>query len=150
MKGATQRQTDRAYKKPRVTFIEGTPPSDVQTMPTPGITSGVKVDPGAGDFVCFLGKNKRISGYGILAKKLPEIAMCETYIVPSSDPSETAGTLLIMDRKELHVAWLRLNNQDPSSPFTAQLPREALQTIYALQISNPHRLEDNIKKLEKE
>jgi hypothetical protein len=55
-----------------------------------------------------------------------------------------------MDRKELHVAWLRLNDQDPSSPFTAELPREVLKTIYALQIADPCRLVENIIKLEKE
>jgi hypothetical protein len=150
MNGATRRKADGPFKKSRNTMIEGTPPSEIQTMAIPSITSGIKVCPGAGDFVCFLGKNKKISGYGILAKNLPAIATCGTYVVPSSDPKELAGTLLVMDRKELHVAWLRLNNQDPSSPFTAELPKELLKTIYARQMANPRLLAESIIKLENE
>jgi hypothetical protein len=117
-------------------------------MASPGLKVNVKVEPAAGDFVCFLGKNKQISSYGVLAQKLTAIATCGTYVVPSSDPTEIDGTLQIIGRQELHVAWLRLNNQDPSSPYTAQLPRETLETIYALRISNPRRLQDEITKLE--
>jgi hypothetical protein len=105
----------------------------------------MKVEPAAGDFVCFLNNNKRNTTYGILASNMPAISVCGTYLVTSTDTNEPAGKLITVARKELHVAWLRMNNQDTTSTYKDKLPREALQTLYDMHMTQPLGLKDAVE-----
>jgi hypothetical protein len=112
--------------------------------------TSMKVEPAAGDFVCFLEKNKIDTTYGILVNNLPTIAICGTYLMTCTDRNEPSGKLVTVSRKALHVAWLRMNNHDETSPYKKKLPRAALESLYAMHMENPPLLYDAVAIFEEE
>jgi hypothetical protein len=82
--------------------------------------------------------------YGMLVNNLPAIAICETYLTTSTDRNEPSGKLVTVSRKELHVAWLRMNNRDETSPYKQKLPRAELESLYAMHMENPLLLYDAV------
>jgi hypothetical protein len=97
-----------------------------------------------GDFVCFLGPNKKIRDYGVLAKDLTPIDVHGTYI--SYDPGSLTSheALQTVVRKDLHEAWLRCNNLDETSTYKKMVPLEELQTVYSLHMSDTTTFAKNI------
>jgi hypothetical protein len=110
-------------------------------------TAGLKVQPKMGDFVCFLGPNKKIRNYGVLAKDLTPIDVHGTYI--SYDPEDLVKhtsheAFATVVRKDLHEAWLRCNNLDETSTYKKLVPIEELQTMWSLHLSDSTTLTKNI------
>jgi hypothetical protein len=60
------------------------------------------------------------------------------------------GLLQTRARTDLHVAWLRMNNQDPSNYFKKDLPEEDLQVMYAQHLSNPEKFKEDLFKSKQE
>ncbi len=100
-----------------------------------------------GDFVCFLGPNKKIRNYGVLAKDLTPMDVHGTYI--SYDPEDLVKhtsheAFATVVRKDLHEAWLRCNNLDETSTYKKLVPIEELQTMWSLHLSETTTLTKNI------
>ncbi len=83
-------------------------------------------------------------------KDLPAIALCGTYLVTSTDANERTGKLVVVDRNELHLAWLRMNNLDETSPYKTKLPRETLEALYNMHMENPLQLSATVAIFEEE
>ena len=100
--------------------------------------------PAAGDLICFRETAKQRRAYGIMALPLLPIDTHGTYIMHGAGDLAAAGLLQTIGRTYLHVAWLRLNNHDPSNHFSKDCPEEELQIMYATHISNPEKFKQDI------
>jgi hypothetical protein len=89
-----------------------------------------KMQPKAGQYVCFLAKNKKAREYGVLVRDLRTIDTFGTCIMHSSNNVGVAATLQTFPAKDLHVAWLRFNNLDNSSADKKAMPRNGLRNMY--------------------
>jgi hypothetical protein len=77
-------------------------------------------------------------------------ALCGTYLATSTEANERNGKLVVVDRNELHLAWLRINNLDETSPYKKTLPRETLQALYNMHMENPQQLSATVAIFEEE
>ena len=84
----------------------------------------LKQEPAAGDFVCFRETGKQRRAYGIMAVDMSPIDRSGTWIMHGEGRLGFAGLIQTILRSDLHVAWVRLNNQDPSNYFLKDLPEE--------------------------
>ena len=100
--------------------------------------------PAAGDFICFRETAKQRRAYGIMALPLLPIETSGTYIMHGAGDLAAGGLLQTIARTDLHVAWLRLNNHDPSNHYSKDCPEEELQIMYATHLSNPVKFKEDI------
>jgi hypothetical protein len=110
----------------------------------------LKQHPAAGDYVCFRENGKQRRAYGIMVEAMSPIDSSATWIMHGAGNLAVAGLLQTIVRTDLHVAWLRLNNQDPSNYFLKNLPEEELQVMYATHLSNPQKFKEDIFKSKEE
>ena len=104
----------------------------------------VRVEPAAGDLICFKGSSKKPHLYGVLAANMSAIAPCGSYLVLCPDDDDVHGELETKASVEVHIAWLRMNNRDQSSVYKANAPTVALNTMYAAAQANPEQLKEDI------
>ncbi len=110
----------------------------------------MKQHPAAGDYVCFRETAKERRAYGIMAVPMLPFESSGTWIMHGAENLAVGGLLQTIARTDLHVAWLRMNNQDPSNYFKKDLPEEDLQIMYAKHISNPDKFKEDLFKSKQE
>jgi hypothetical protein len=111
----------------------------------------LKQHPAAGDYICFRETAKQRRAYGIMAAHMSPIDNSGTYVVHGAGDEEGgAGQMHTIGRMDLHVAWLRLNNQDPSNHYKKDVPKEVLQLMYTLRTSNVEKFKEDIFKSKQE
>ena len=107
-----------------------------------------KTHPKAGQSVCFLAKNKKAREYGVLVRDVRPIDTFGTCVMHGANNVGVAGTLQSFPAKDLHVAWLRLNNLDSSSADKKAMPRNELRTLYNNTVGNQQQLLQKIEDCE--
>ncbi len=89
----------------------------------------LKQHPADGDYICFRETAKQRRAYRIMAVPMLPIDSSGTYIMHGGGNIAAAGLLRLLQtiaRTDLHVAWLRLNNHDPSNHYKKDMPAEEL------------------------
>jgi hypothetical protein len=110
----------------------------------------LKQHPAASDYICFRETTKQRRAYGIIAVPMLPVESSGTHIMHGAWNLAAAGLLQTIARTDLHVAWLRLNNHDPSNHFKKDVPEEELQMMYATHLSNPDKFKEDIFKSKQE
>ena len=100
-----------------------------------------KMEPKAGQYECFLAKNKKAHECGALVRDLRLIDTFGTFV---DHGSNNVGVAATFPAKDLHVAWLRLNNLDGRSADKNAMPRNELRIMYNSMTANQQQL---LKKL---
>jgi hypothetical protein len=86
--------------------------------------------------------------FGVLARKIDPHDSYSTYITHGKGDPALKGALVALDRKTLHLAWLRLNNKDTTCPFN-DVPTEELDELFRQHNSDSKKFEANIASTER-